>query len=238
MSKLYIVSTPIGNLEDITIRAIKVLRESHLVAAEDTRTASKLFDRYAISSKLTSYHSHNKERKSTRILDQVDSGKDVSLISESGTPCISDPGNLLVRKAQTRKIDIAIIPGPTAFVPALIYSGFKINRFIYEGFTPSSGTNRRRRLRNIKDEERTVVFYESPHRLVDFLEDVDKILEGRPVAVVREMTKVFQEVKHGSPAELIEYFKNKEVKGEITVVIEGKREEENGKEEMIKQLKI
>ncbi len=236
IGKLYIVATPIGNLEDITIRAIKTLRMVDIIAAEDTRTASKLCNRYSIKGKIISYHAHNEKRASRELIKELKDGKNVALISESGTPCISDPGNYLLRETIGEKIDIEVLPGPTAFVPALLYSGFRSSRFIFEGFVPASGQNRRKRLREIKDEERTIIYYESPHRFMDFLKDIDKLLGARQVAVIREISKIYEEVIRGTAKELIEYFDERGIKGEVVVVIE--RKERVSQEDMIKYLKI
>ncbi len=216
--KLTLVPTPIGNLEDITIRAIEVLGIADAIAAEDTRSAKTLLKKYKIDKPLFSYHVKNEREKADDIIRQVVGGRRIAVISESGTPGISDPGFTLVRKAIDAGIEFEVLPGPTAFVVALVLSGFPVAGFSFEGFLPHSGKGRRRRLRQLADEPpRTLVFYVSPHRVEDFINDAINILGDRQAALCRELTKIHEEIIRGKLSELLEQLG--EPRGEMVLVI-------------------
>ncbi len=215
---LYIVPTPIGNLEDITLRALRVLREARLIAAEDTRTTRKLLDHYEITTPVTSYHEHNKLTKLDAILDALASG-DVALVSDAGTPGISDPGFELIREAIARQVAIVPLPGPSAVVAALVASGLPTDSFVYLGFLPRKDRALREALAELVDERRTLVAYESPNRLVDTLTAVLQVLGDRPIAVARELTKIYEEVRRGPASVIREHYLIHEPRGEITLVI-------------------
>lgn len=220
--KLYIVPTPIGNLKDITLRALDVLREVDLVLAEDTRTSSVLLNHYDISKPLWSYHMHNEHKVLEKLVTELQSGKVLALITDAGTPAISDPGFLLVRECVRLHIPVECLPGATAFVPALVDSGFPINRFVYEGFLPLK-KGRHTLFTSWQQEERAIVFYESPHRLAKCLRELINYLgEDREVCVCRELSKKFEEHKHGSLAEVATYYEAHPPKGEIVVVVKGR----------------
>lgn len=222
MSKLSIVPTPIGNMEDITFRAIRVLKEAGAVLAEDTRTTGKLFQRFEISNKLIAYHLNNEHEIVTRIADEIESGMHYALVSDAGTPGISDPGFLLIRECVARGIEVDCLPGATAFVPALVNSGFPCEKFIYEGFLPVK-KGKQTRLEYIAAQERTVVFYESPHRLIKTLTRLsEKLDENRQISVSREISKKFEETVRGNCAELIEYYTINPIKGEFVIVVSGR----------------
>ena len=223
MGKLILVPTPIGNLEDITFRAIRVLKEADAVLAEDTRTTKNLFSKFEIENKLISYHLNNEHKVVDRLVEEIDAGQTYALVSDAGTPAISDPGYLLVRACLQKDIEVECLPGPTAFVPALVVSGFPCEKFVYEGFLPHK-KGRQTRIQRIADEERTVVLYESPHRLLKALEQFKEVLgEGRKLAVCRELSKKFEEVVRGNCSELIEHFSTHPIKGEFVIVVEGKQ---------------
>jgi 16S rRNA (cytidine1402-2'-O)-methyltransferase len=220
--KLYIIPTPIGNLEDITLRAIRILKEVDVVLAEDTRTSSVLLNHYNISKPLWKYHMHNEHQVLAHLINEMQSGKTFALISDAGTPAISDPGFLLVRACIQADIAVECLPGATAFVPALVNSGFPINRFVYEGFLPPK-KGRMTMLNLLKEEERSIVFYESPHRLAKTLHELIKYFgEAREVCVCRELSKKFEEHKIGSLTEVASYYDANPPKGEIVIVIKGK----------------
>lgn len=224
MPKLYVVPTPIGNLEDITLRAMKVLKEVDVILAEDTRTTGNLLKKFEIENKLVSYHMHNEHQSITGIIEQLKSGKKIALVSDAGTPGISDPGFLIVRQCIRENIDVECLPGATALIPALVNSGLPCDRFCFEGFLPQK-KGRQTRLQNLINEERTMVFYESPFRLVKTLEQFSEIFGlDRRASVSRELSKLYEETKRGSLKELIEYFKIKTIKGEIVICVEGKKE--------------
>jgi len=221
MGKLFIVPTPIGNLEDITLRAIRILKEVSLVLAEDTRTSSFLLKHYQISTPLQSHHKFNEHRTVEQIAQRIEAGESVALISDAGTPGISDPGFLLVRTCVEKGIEVECLPGATAFIPALVSSGLPCDRFLFEGFLPQK-KGRNKRIEALKSEERTIVFYESPFRLVKLLQQLSEILgPDRKASVSRELTKLHEEIARGTLLELSEYFEKKGVKGEIVVVVEG-----------------
>lgn len=221
-TSLYLVPTPIGNLKDITLRALEVLRNVNLILAEDTRTTGKLLKHYDIATRQKSYHIHNEHKQVNALVERMENGEQFALVSDAGTPGISDPGFLLVRAAQEANIEIECLPGATAFVPALVKSGLPTDRFIFEGFLPTK-KGRKTKLERIAEEDCTVVLYESPHRLKKALHQiVEYIGEDRTISVSRELTKIFEETKTGRADEVCEYFDNREIKGEIVIVIQGK----------------
>ncbi|MGB3007830.1 MAG: 16S rRNA (cytidine(1402)-2'-O)-methyltransferase [Chitinophagaceae bacterium] len=219
---LYLIPTPIGNLKDITLRAIEVLKEVDLILAEDTRTTSHLLNHYQITKQLTPYHQHNEHKVLHHLVSQLLEGKKMAVVTDAGTPGISDPAFLLVRECIKVGITVECLPGATAFVPALVNSGIPTNRFCFEGFLPLK-KGRHTLLKQLADEERTMIFYESPMRLVKTLEEFFTYFgEERQCAVSRELTKMFEENKRGSLREVADYFKAKTVKGEIVIVVAGK----------------
>lgn len=223
--KLYIVPTPIGNLEDITLRAINVLKSVDAILAEDTRTSGNLLKHLGISKPLHSYHIHNEHQTVTRVVERIRKGETMALVSDAGTPAISDPGFLLVRECLREGVPVECLPGPTAFVPALVNSGLPNDRFTFEGFLPHK-KGRQTRLQNLAGEERTMVFYESPHRLVKALQQfAEHFGPDRQVSVSRELSKMFEENVRGTITEVIAHFGDKPVKGEIVIVVAGKADE-------------
>lgn len=221
MSKLYIVPTPIGNLEDITLRAIRVLREVDLILAEDTRTTAFLLKHLEIEKRMLSHHKFNEHATSALIAERISAGESVALVSDAGTPGISDPGFLLVRKCIEEGVEVETLPGATAAIPALIQSGFPCDRFCFEGFLPQK-KGRAKHLESLKTEERTMIFYESPYRIVKSLEQFAETFgEDREVSLTRELTKKFEQTVRGSIAEVLEHFKAHEPKGEFVMVVAG-----------------
>ena len=224
MGILYIVPTPVGNMEDMTFRAIRVLKEVDLVLAEDTRTSGILLKHYEIKNALMSHHKFNEHGTSAGIVNRLLAGENVALISDAGTPGISDPGFFLVREAVRAGVEVQCLPGATAFVPALVSSGLPCDRFCFEGFLPQK-KGRQTKLQSLKDEERTMIFYESPFRLVKTLQQFAEVYGGdRQVSVCREISKVHEESVRGSLQEVIAHFQEKEPKGEIVIILEGKNE--------------
>ncbi|PHR72575.1 MAG: 16S rRNA (cytidine(1402)-2'-O)-methyltransferase [Lutibacter sp.] len=222
MSKLYLVPTPIGNLDDMTFRAIKVLKEVDLILAEDTRTSGKLLKHFEISTHMQSHHMHNEHKMVNRIVERIKSGETVALISDAGTPAISDPGFLLTRACIEKGIEVDCLPGATAFVPALVNSGFPNDKFVFEGFLPVK-KGRQTRLKLLAEETRTIIFYESPHKLIKTLGHfVEYFGEDRPVSISRELTKMFEETIRGTATEVLAYYTNKPPKGEIVIIVGGK----------------
>ena len=219
--KLYICPTPIGNLEDITYRTLRVLNEVDLIAAEDTRHSVKLLNHFEISKPLTSYFEHNKDTKGIYLINKLLEGENIALISDAGMPGISDPGEDLIKLAIEHNIDIEVLPGATAFVVALVGSGMNTHKFAFEGFLDRDKKLRRSRLEEIKEEDRTMIFYESPHRLKDTLKDMLKILGNREISVNRELTKKYQEVIREDIETVINIFNEKEVKGEFVLIVDG-----------------
>ncbi len=219
--KLYICPTPIGNLEDITYRTLRVLNEVDLIAAEDTRHSIKLLNHFEISKPLTSYFEHNKDSKGMYLINKLLEGENIALISDAGMPGISDPGEDLIKLAIEHNIDIEVLPGATAFVVALVGSGMNTHKFAFEGFLDRDKKLRRSRLEEVKEEERTMIFYESPHRLKDTLKDMLKILGNREISVNRELTKKYQEVIREDIETVIEIFNEKEAKGEFVLIVDG-----------------
>lgn len=221
MSKLFIVPTPIGNLEDMTARAVRVLMEADLILAEDTRNSGKLLKHFGIDTRMQSHHQHNEHKTIQALLNRIRSGETIALISDAGTPGISDPGFLIVRECLSAGMEVECLPGATAFVPALVCSGLPSDRFVFEGFLPVK-KGRKTRLESLREESRTMVFYESPFRLAKTLLDLSDVLgPDRKAAVSREISKLHEEHVRGSLAELTQVFTARGVKGEITIVVEG-----------------
>jgi 16S rRNA (cytidine1402-2'-O)-methyltransferase len=221
MAKLFLVPTPIGNLEDITLRAIRILNEVDLILAEDTRKTGFLLKHLKIEKRMFSHHQHNEHKTLAEITNRIGSGENIALVTDAGTPGISDPGFLLLRACLKAGIEIECLPGATAIIPALVNSGLPTDRFCFEGFLPQK-KGRQTRLQGLKNETRTMVFYESPHRLVKALEQfLDYFGDERLASVSRELTKMFEETKRGTLPELIAYFGAKTIKGEIVIVVEG-----------------
>lgn len=221
MAKLYVVPTPIGNLEDITLRAINVLKSVDFILAEDTRTSSHLMRHLGIEKPMYSHHKFNEHATVGRVAESIAAGRDVALVSDAGTPGISDPGFLLVRKCVEEGIDVETLPGATALIPAVVQSGFPCDRFAFEGFLPQK-KGRMKRLQELASEERTVVLYESPYRVVKCLEQIAETMgEDRRVAVVREITKKFEQTVRGSVKEVLAHFRAHEPKGEFVIVVAG-----------------
>jgi 16S rRNA (cytidine1402-2'-O)-methyltransferase len=224
MNTLYVVGTPLGNLEDITLRALRILKEVSLIAAEDTRKTRILLDRYGVQTPLTSYFEHNKLAKLDAILGALGQG-DVALVSEAGMPGLSDPGYELIREALAREVNVVVVPGPAAVVSALVVSGLPTDQFVYVGFLPRKSGERVRLFAGLTRETRTLVAYEAPHRVRESLRDALGVLGERPVAIVRELTKLHEEVFRGSLSEAIAHFEAKEPRGEFTLVIGGAAED-------------
>lgn len=228
MGKLYLIPTPVGNLEDITLRALRLLKEVDVILAEDTRTTSTLLKHYDIHTPLVSHHKFNEHQQVKKIAERIQRGENIALVSDAGTPGISDPGFLLTRTCVEYGIETECLPGATAFVPALVNSGFPCDRFCFEGFLPQK-KGRMKRLTTLAEENRTLIFYESPYRLVKALEQMAEIFgEERPACVAREISKMFEEFKRGTLKELLEFYREKGVKGEIVLLVEGKKKEEGG----------
>lgn len=218
--KLYLVPTPIGNLEDMTYRGVEVLKKVDLILAEDTRTSGILLKHYDVKTPAQSFHAHNEHKKVEEVIEKLKAGTSIAQISDAGTPGISDPGYLLVRAALANDISVDSLPGATAFVPALIKSGFPSDRFVFEGFLPHK-KGRQTRIEAIKDEKRTVVYYESPHRLVKTLQQFKELLGDRNVSVSRELTKKFEETVTGNVVQVMNHFESKSIKGEFVIILEG-----------------
>ncbi len=216
---LYIVATPIGNLEDITFRAVRILREADLIAAEDTRHSRKLLSHFGISKPLTSYFDHNKTLKGRYILDQLGLGFSVALITDAGTPCISDPGYQLVRDAVAAGFVVVPVPGPSAAVAALSAAGLPTDSFVFEGFLPNRQGKRRDKIASLKDEQRVLIFYESPNRLLATLADLREVLGERELVVARELTKIYEEFIRGECSSVIDTLSQRTIKGEVVILV-------------------
>lgn len=228
---LYLCGTPIGNLEDITLRALNILKEVELIAAENTRHTRKLLNHFKISTPITSYYEHNQDKKAPYLIEKIKGGTKVALVSDAGMPGISDPGYLLIKLALQNNIKIIAIPGVTALITALVISGLSTNQFIFGGFLPRKSTERKRFLHTLLSEERTIIFYEAPHRLIKTLKDILALWGDRRIALARELTKKHEEVLRGTISQILSTLEGKEIKGEITLVIEGRLREEKKKEE-------
>jgi 16S rRNA (cytidine1402-2'-O)-methyltransferase len=221
MSKLYLVPTPIGNLEDITLRAIRILKEADLILAEDTRKTGVLLKHFEIDNKLFSHHQFNEHKTINLLVDRMLGGETMALVTDAGTPAISDPGFLLIRECIVKQVDVECLPGPTAFVPALVNSGLPADHFVFEGFLPVK-KGRQTKLKSLVEQVYTMIFYESPHRLLKTLEHFKEYFgEERKVCVCREISKIHEENIRGSLTEVIEYFKTNIIKGEIVIIVEG-----------------
>ncbi len=231
MGTLYIVPTPVGNLEDMTMRAIRILKEADMVLAEDTRTSGILLKHFDIKNRLASHHKFNEHGTAANVVEKLKAGMTIALISDAGTPGISDPGFFLVREAVAAGIEVTCLPGPTAFVPALVASGLPCDRFVFEGFLPQK-KGRKTRIESLADESRTMVFYESPYRLVKMLQQLSEAFgPDRQVSVAREISKVHEEHVRGSISEVISHFTAQEPKGELVVIVEGKNDKHHKQEE-------
>ena len=231
---LYIVPTPIGNLKDMTYRAVEVLNSVSLILAEDTRQTGKLLQHYNIEKQMHSHHKFNEHQTTENILNRLKSGEDLALVSDGGTPAISDPGFFLARACIEAGIEVQTLPGAVAFVPALVNSGLATDKFVFEGFLPHK-KGRKTRLEILAEDPRTVVFYESPHRILKTLEQIDAIFGSyRKVSISRELTKKFEETVRGTAKELIKYYTNKPPKGEIVLVVDGKAKEVKDKKNKYK----
>lgn len=220
--KLYIISTPIGNYGDMTFRAVETLRSVDLIACEDTRKTGILLKHFEIDSKLFSYHDHNENYKTAVLIEKLQSGENIAVVSDAGTPCISDPGFRIVRAARENEINVVGVPGATAFVNALVVSGMPTDSFVFEGFLPHK-KGRQTKLKEIAEEKRTVILYESVHRIIKLLEQLSEIIPERNICVLREMTKTYEEHVCGLPADVLKVFSEKAPKGEFAVVIGGKK---------------
>ncbi len=223
MPILYIVATPIGNLEDITLRALRVLKEVDLTAAEDTRRTKKLLNHYQIKTIVTSYFEHSGFKKTQSLLSQLKRGKNIALVSEAGTPAISDPGYKLIKLAIEDQIKVIPIPGASALIAALSASGLPASSFIFEGFIPRKTGKRQNLFLSLKDHPRTLIFYESPRRLLSTLKDLLEVMGDRQIVIARELTKIFEEMIRGRTSEIIELLKDRTIKGEVTILVSGSR---------------
>ncbi len=218
---LYIVATPIGNLEDITFRAVRILQQVDAIAAEDTRKTGILLSEYDIDTPMIRYHDHNKEQVTPKIISRMEGGEQVAIVSDAGTPGVSDPAFYLVREAVRNDIPVSPIPGPTASVAALVSSGLPTDRWVFEGFLPKK-KGRHTRLTELKEDPRTIVIYESPYRVMRTLNDIREYFGDRQIAVGREITKKFEEFVRGTCSEVIDYYENHPVKGEFVIIISGR----------------
>ena len=218
---LYIVATPIGNLEDITLRAIRILKEVDLIAAEDTRHTKHLLNRYQIEAQLTSYHDHNKEEKAPVLIERMLDGNNVALVSDAGTPGISDPGYFLINLAIDRKILVVPVPGATAAIAALSVSGMPTDSFIFDGFPPVKHQARLKRLKELAKEERTIIFYEAPHKIIRTIEDMIEVFGDRRAVITRELTKIHEETIRGTLPEILKHLQGGSIKGEFTIILHG-----------------
>ncbi|MEO0404652.1 MAG: 16S rRNA (cytidine(1402)-2'-O)-methyltransferase [Bacteroidota bacterium] len=222
MSKLYLVPTPVGNLADMTYRAVEVLEHVDLILAEDTRTTGKILKHYEISTPSRSFHAHNEHKVLEQIIEELESGRELALVSDAGTPGISDPGFLLTRACYEKGIDVTCLPGATAVIPAAVMSGMPTDRFLFEGFLPHK-KGRQKRILEWENEHRTIVFYESPYRVIKCLQQLEDLLGAeREIAAVREISKIYEEVVRGSVSEVKAHFEKTPPKGEFVMVLEGK----------------
>jgi len=237
---LYVVATPIGNLEDITLRALRVLKEVDLIAAEDTRHTRKLLTHYGITTPLTSYYDQIEASKAPALIAQLQAGKTIALVSDAGTPGIADPGYRLVKGAWEAGITVVPIPGASTLTALLSVGGLPTDRFVFEGFLPAKRSQRQKALGHLKQEERTLVFFESPHRLVDMLADLEQICGDRQVVIGRELTKMFEEVLRGKVSELRALLQGHEVKGEVAVLVAGRSIANESREEqpLVKEIRL
>ncbi|MGL5617299.1 MAG: 16S rRNA (cytidine(1402)-2'-O)-methyltransferase [Sarcina sp.] len=230
MGTIYLVPTPIGNLGDITLRALEVLKSVDLVAAEDTRQSLKLLNHFEIKKPLISYHMHNEQGKGEELIEKAKAGKNIAIVTDAGTPGVSDPGEVVVKKAIEQGVKIEVLPGATAFTTALVYSGLSTNQFMFKGFYPRENKDRIEFLNDIKDRQETIIIYESPYRILDCLTSIKENLGNRRIAACRELTKLHEEIARGTIEEVINHFTNNQPKGEFVLVLEGKTKEEIEKE--------
>ncbi|MBN1474583.1 MAG: 16S rRNA (cytidine(1402)-2'-O)-methyltransferase [Syntrophaceae bacterium] len=221
--ELYIVATPIGNLEDISMRALRVMREADIIVAEDTRHTKAMLNAFKISTPLISLHEHNEKEKSALIIEKINTGKDIVYVTDAGTPCISDPGCFLISKAHDENIKVIPVPGPSAVITALSVSGFSADSFVYCGFLPSRENDRKKYLEVLKNEERTIVFYESPMRIMASLNNLHDVLGNRQIVLAREITKKFEEIRRGDISAIVDELADRKIKGEITIIIKGQK---------------
>ena len=224
--KIFLVPTPIGNLKDITIRALDVLKEADIIAAEDTRQTIKLLNHYQIKKPLVSYHMHNEQGKSEELLEYARNGKVIAVVTDAGTPGISDPGAVVVKKCIDEEIEFVVLPGATAFTTGLVYSGLDTTKFVFRGFISRDTKERKELIEQIKSLRETIILYESPYRLINTLKLISTELGDRNIAVCRELTKMHEEIVRGKISEVVEKFEDRTIKGEIVIVIEGKQEED------------
>ncbi|GIM28296.1 ribosomal RNA small subunit methyltransferase I [Clostridium polyendosporum] len=232
MSKLYLVPTPIGNLKDITLRALEVLKDVDVIAAEDTRQTLKLLNHYEIKKTLISYHQHNELGKSESIIDRIRKGEKIALVTDAGTPGISDPGAVIVQRCIDQEIEFEVLPGATAITTAVVYSGLDTSKFLFRGFLPRENKDRKPIIEELKNRTETLIFYESPHRLLDTLKFLYENLGNRKIAVCRELTKLYEQIFRASLDEAIKYFDENSPRGEFVLVIQGKSLEEIENEKM------
>lgn len=231
MSKLYVVPTPIGNLEDITLRSLRILKEVDFILAEDTRTTGKLLKHYDISKPLIAHHIHNEHKSVERVVEQIKASSGAAIVSDAGTPAISDPGFLLIRSCIENDIEIICLPGPSAIIPAIVGSGFPCDSFVFEGFLPHK-KGRQTKWKILAEEERSIVLYESPHRIIKALTEMTEYLEkDRQVCVAREISKIHETYHRGTPTELLTYFEENPPKGEIVIVISAKEKPKKNKDD-------
>ena len=236
---LYVVSTPIGNLEDITLRALRILKEVDLIAAEDTRHSLKLLSHFGISKPMISYWKEKEQVRSDKIMMKLHEGLSVALISDAGTPGIADPGAVLINKAVQEDIQIVPVPGPSAFIAALSVSGLPAENFTFMGFLPSGKTQRKKILSNISLEHKTLVFYEAPHRISETLEDMENIFGNRRIAVVKEITKIHEEILRGSISDIVVQMRDKKIAGEYVIIVEGMSEfHEHSMEDVLMEIRM
>lgn len=224
--KLYLVPTPIGNLKDITLRALEILQESDVIAAEDTRQTLKLLNHFEIKKSLISYHKFNEQNKSDKIIELLLEGKKVALVSDAGTPGISDPGSIVVQRCIEKNLEFEVLPGATAITTALVYSGLDTTKFLFRGFLPRENKERKNITDDLLKSQETLIFYEAPHRLVDTLSFLFDIFGDRRIAVCRELTKLYEEIYRGCLSEAIQHFEEKKPRGEFVLVLEGKKLED------------
>lgn len=232
---LYVVATPIGNLEDITLRALRILKDVHLIAAENKDHTRHLCNHYGIKAKLTAYNQHNSASKAGRLLEILNAGSDIALVTSAGTPAVSDPGSLLIDMAHERGIRVSPIPGPSALTTALSACGLKVDRFVFIGFLPNKGGKRRKYLKELLNEKRTIILYEAPHRVLELLNDLKEIFGDRRAAVLRELTKVYEEIKRGTISDILEDMDENRIKGEFTIILAGSERDDEGPEMELKE---
>jgi 16S rRNA (cytidine1402-2'-O)-methyltransferase len=232
--KLYLVPTPIGNLKDITLRALEVLQSVDIIAAEDTRQSLKLLNHFNIKKTLISYHQHNEQGKSGNLIDQIKEGKNIAIISDAGTPGISDPGSVIVQKCIEQNIKFEVLPGATAITTALVYSGLDTTKFIFRGFLPRENKERKPIIDDLLNRSETLIFYEAPHRLLSTLEFLYENIGNRKISMCRELTKMYEEIIRLTLKQAIEYYKEKAPRGEYVLVVEGKSKEDIDKDEKAK----